>query len=137
MNVSDKRRLLGIFEERRLDFEDKDGFHEERWHQYLEMIGCFIDHDVRSRRGMLKLHGLFVPRDFAFRVLVLGFLPPRSRRRERAVRYVVRSNLGEVYAPTRMRAMWKALTASRRRGFDGLSIFDPYGREILTLQKGQ
>lgn len=134
MKASEKDRLLEIFEERRMDFEDKDGFHEERWHQYLEILGCFINHDVRSRRGMLKLHGLFVPQDFALRVLVLGFLPPRNRRRERAVRYVVRSNLGEVYAPTRMRAMWKALTASRRRGFDWLSIFDPFGREILTLK---
>jgi hypothetical protein len=137
MKASEKRRLLDIFEERRLDFEDDDGWHEERWHQYLEIIGCFVDHDFRSKRGMVKLSGLFVPRDLAFRALVLGFLPPRNKRRERAVRYVIRSNLGEVHAPTRLRAMAKALGVSRKRGFDKLSIFDPGGIKIITVKKGR
>jgi hypothetical protein len=146
----EKKKLIELLDERFEDFIDGNGVHKERWNQYLAMNGIteqpcrlppsrnMVVLKTSSSTSFLRHDSWYaVPKDVAMKILVLGFAPPRNKRKERPVEYRVERNGRKVaVAPTVENAGSKMFRLFKKARADHtFTIFDPEGRKMVEISK--
>ena len=152
----EKKKLAEIFEERSGDFVDRDGVHKEKYLQYLEMIGVLPQPcSLRPRTDVVTFKAgtrnfcerffaegqcwLSISKELATKILVLGFAPPRNKRKEKKVEYRLEKDGRKIgVAPTSFSAankIFKLLQSARSD--PEFTIFDPMGQVVVKISKNK
>jgi len=143
----EKKKLAEILSERAADFVDRNGAHKEKWAQYLQMNGIMPQPcALRPRKGLVTLKlSLFdegwhaLPEELATKMLVLGFAPPRNKRKEKKVEYrLERGGRTIAVAPTADsigNKVFKFLMKARPN--HEFTVFDPEGKILVKISKNK
>jgi hypothetical protein len=143
----EKKKLVDILSERSRDFMDRNGTHKEKWFQYLQMNGIMPQPSaVRRRKGMviLKLslfdEGLHaLPEELATKMLVLGFAPPRNKRKEKKVEYRLERGGRTIAVATTAESIGNKVYKflNKARSDHVFTIFDPDGKILVKISKSK